>query len=87
MAQSGLPGWRRAALEAGYRHLDCAPLYGNEALVGEAIAPWISEHGRDSLFLTTKIWNTAHRPELARCAGDCQPLYVVSFRTLRLYSG
>ncbi len=55
------------ALEAGYRHLDCASVYGNEALVGEAIAPWLKEHGRDSLFLTTKVWNNAHRPELARC--------------------
>ncbi len=57
---------RRAALAAGYRHLDCAPVYGNEALVGAAIKPWLAEHGRDSVFLTSKIWNDAHRPELAR---------------------
>ena len=43
-------------------------MYGNEALVGEAIAPWLAEHGRDSLFLCSKIWNDAHRPALARCA-------------------
>ena len=57
----------RNALEAGYRHLDCAPVYGNEALVGEAIGPWLKEHGRDSLFLTSKVWNDAHRPQLLRC--------------------
>lgn len=57
----------RNALEAGYRHLDCAPIYGNESLVGEAIKPWLQEHGRDSVFLTSKVWNDAHRPELLRC--------------------
>jgi diketogulonate reductase-like aldo/keto reductase len=56
----------RNALEAGYRHLDCAPVYGNEALVGEAIQPWLKEHGRESLFLTSKVWNDAHRPQLLR---------------------
>lgn len=81
VTQSMVPGVCRAALEAGYRHLDCAALYGNEALVGAAIAPWMAEHGRDSLFLTTKIWNNAHRPELARRAGPCQ------FRSLRLHGG
>lgn len=40
----------------------------NEALVGRAIAPWLAEHGRESLFLTSKIWQDAHRPALARCA-------------------
>lgn len=42
-------------------------MYGNEALVGEAIQPWLKEHGRDSLFLTSKVWNDAHRPQLLRC--------------------
>jgi hypothetical protein len=42
-------------------------VYGNEALVGEAIQPWLQEHGRDSLFLTSKVWNDAHRPQLLRC--------------------
>jgi Aldo/keto reductase family len=57
----------RRALEAGYRHLDCAPVYDNEALVGEAIKPWIQQHGRNSLFITSKVWNDAHRPNLLRC--------------------
>jgi 2,5-diketo-D-gluconate reductase B len=44
----------RNALELGYRTIDTAQIYGNEAEVGQAIA----EHGvaRDALFLTTKIW-------------------------------
>jgi 2,5-diketo-D-gluconate reductase B len=44
----------RNALELGYRAIDTAQIYGNEAEVGQAIA----EHGvaRDALFLTTKIW-------------------------------
>ncbi len=43
-----------AALEAGYRHVDTAQAYGNEAEVGRAIAR--SEVPREAIFLTTKIW-------------------------------
>lgn len=50
------------ALEAGYRHIDCARIYGNERIVGDALAPWIEAHGRDSVFVTSKIWNDAHQP-------------------------
>lgn len=60
-----------AALAAGYRHLDCAPAYGNEAAVGEAVAAFLSEHGPDSrsqLWITSKIWNDAHRPDAARAS-------------------
>lgn len=41
----------RTALEAGYRHVDCAEGYGNEREVGEALA----EYDREELFLTTKV--------------------------------
>jgi 2,5-diketo-D-gluconate reductase A len=44
------------ALEAGYRHIDTAKLYGNEAGVGAAIAE--SGLKRDDLFVTTKVWNS-----------------------------
>jgi diketogulonate reductase-like aldo/keto reductase len=43
-----------AALEIGYRHIDTAQMYGNEAEVGAAIAA--SGIARDELFVTTKIW-------------------------------
>lgn len=44
-----------AALEAGYRHIDTATIYGNEEGVGQAIAE--SGIARDELFITTKLWN------------------------------
>src|SRR5690349_13675241 len=43
-----------AALDAGYRHLDTAASYGNEAAVGSAIKA--SGIARDELFITTKLW-------------------------------
>jgi diketogulonate reductase-like aldo/keto reductase len=45
-----------AALHAGYRSIDTAALYGNEAGVGKALAA--SGLDRDELFITTKVWNT-----------------------------
>ena len=53
------------ALEVGYRHIDTAMIYRNEAAVGRAIAK--SGIDRDELFVTTKLWNsdqgTAATPE------------------------
>ncbi len=46
----------KAALDAGYTHIDTADIYGNEAEIGEAIAE--SGVDRKELYLTTKIWNT-----------------------------
>jgi len=46
----------RWALEAGYRHIDTAALYGNEKGVGEAIRE--SGVPRDSVFVTSKVWNS-----------------------------
>ena len=43
------------ALDAGYRSIDTASLYGNEAGVGRALAA--SGLARDELFVTTKVWN------------------------------
>ncbi len=45
-----------AALEAGYRHIDTAAIYRNEAGVGRAVAA--SEVDRSDLFITTKLWNS-----------------------------
>ena len=44
------------ALEIGYRHIDTAASYGNEAGVGRAIAN--SDVPREDIFLTTKLWNS-----------------------------
>jgi alcohol dehydrogenase (NADP+) len=47
------------ALDAGYRYLDSAELYGNEARIGELLAEPGSPD-RDHLFLASKVWNTNH---------------------------
>jgi diketogulonate reductase-like aldo/keto reductase len=62
----------RAALEAGFRHLDCAERYRNEVAVGEAIhdAFKAGTLRREDLFVTTKLWNTNHRPERVKPAFD-----------------
>ena len=62
----------RAALEAGFRHLDCAERYRNEAAVGEAIQEAFKAGAlrREELFVTTKLWNTNHRPERVKPAFD-----------------
>ena len=55
-------------LELGYRHLDCACDYGNEAEVGEGIRRSL-EAGlcrRDELWVTSKLWNTYHAREHVR---------------------
>jgi 2,5-diketo-D-gluconate reductase A len=56
------------ALEAGYRHIDTAEMYGNEAEVGAAIRK--SALDRADLFVTTKLNNGYHRPDDARVAFD-----------------
>jgi alcohol dehydrogenase (NADP+) len=55
----------RDALEAGFRHFDCAERYRNEREVGEALQTGLAAGGiaREDIFVTTKLWNTNHRPE------------------------
>ena len=48
------------ALEAGYRYIDCAYLYGNEQQIGDAFQEWFKDHPREELFISTKLWNTNH---------------------------
>jgi D-xylose reductase len=56
------------AIKLGYRHFDCACDYGNEPAVGEGLQRAISEGlcQRDELWITSKLWNTYHRPEHVR---------------------
>jgi alcohol dehydrogenase (NADP+) len=53
------------AIEAGYRHFDCAERYRNEREVGEALKAGLAAGGiaRENIFVTSKLWNTNHRPE------------------------
>jgi alcohol dehydrogenase (NADP+) len=50
------------ALQAGYRHIDTAKNYGNEAVIGEALAEVFSEGDilREDVFITSKLWNDSH---------------------------
>ncbi|KAJ3154144.1 hypothetical protein HDU86_004686 [Geranomyces michiganensis] len=77
MPQVGLGTWQaapgevetavRAALDAGYTHLDCAHCYENEAEVGAAIAA--SNKPRNEIFVTSKLWNTSHgKSQVAKAA-------------------
>ena len=62
------------ALEAGYRHIDTAKIYGNEEGVGRAIAD--SGIAREDLFVTTKLWNDAHAFDdaIAACEASLERL-------------
>src|ERR1700761_7522082 len=60
----------RNALAAGFRHFDCAERYRNESEVGEALQAGLAAEGiaREDIFVTTKLWNTNHRPERVEAA-------------------
>ncbi|WP_030487154.1 aldo/keto reductase [Micromonospora chokoriensis] len=56
------------ALEVGYRHIDTAQMYGNEAEVGEAVR--VSGLDRSAVYVTSKLSNAFHAPDDARKAFD-----------------
>lgn len=60
----------RDALEAGFRLFDCAERYRNEREVGEALRAGLAAAGitREDIFVTTKLWNSNHRPERVESA-------------------
>jgi diketogulonate reductase-like aldo/keto reductase len=62
----------KAALQVGFRHLDCAERYRNEEAVGDAIQEAFKAGTlqREDLFVTTKLWNTNHRSERVKPAFD-----------------
>ncbi|TCO15399.1 diketogulonate reductase-like aldo/keto reductase [Kribbella steppae] len=78
------------AFEAGYRHVDTAAIYGNEAGVGRAIAA--SGLPRDDLFITTKLWNSdqgydttlaAFDASLERLGLEYLDLYLIHWQSLQ----
>jgi methylglyoxal/glyoxal reductase len=72
----------RWALEAGYRHIDTAAAYGNEADVGEAIRD--GGIPREEVFVTTKLWNENHGYDEALRAFD-RSLNRLGFEHVDLY--
>lgn len=58
----------REAVRVGYRHVDCARAYGNEAEIGVALQEAIAagEVAREDLFITSKLWNDSHRKDEVR---------------------
>ncbi|KAM3926626.1 prostaglandin F synthase 1-like [Leptodactylus fuscus] len=60
----------KVAIELGYRHIDCALLYGDEVEVGRGINAKIRDGTvkREEVFYTGKLWNNFHSPELVRPA-------------------
>jgi len=74
-----------AALAAGYRHIDCAACYGNEAEVGAALAAaFAGGLKREDVFVTGKLWNSEHAAE--HVEGACkQSLTDLQLEYLDLY--
>lgn len=86
----GLGTWKSApgdvynavkhAIAAGYRHIDCAHIYGNEAEIGRALSESFQEGTvtREQMWITSKLWNDSHASE------DVQPALEVTLANLQL---
>lgn len=70
----------RKAIEIGYRHFDCAFIYGNEKEIGQAISDAMDnkEVTRDELWITSKLWNNRHKK------ADVQPSIEITLESLKL---
>jgi len=70
----------REAINIGYRHFDCAHIYGNEAEIGTAFADAFKtgEVKREELWVTSKLWNNSHRKD------QVEPALKVTLQNLQL---
>ncbi len=68
------------AIRLGYRHIDCAPIYGNEPHIGEALEQCFKKGlvSREEVWVTSKLWNNRH------AAGDVIPALEATLADLRL---
>jgi alcohol dehydrogenase (NADP+) len=93
MPQFGLGTWKskpgevyaavREAIRIGYRHIDCAAIYMNEAEIGKALQDAFAagDVKREELWITSKLWNNAHAenqvlPALRKTLADLQLDYL-----------
>lgn len=73
------------AIGAGYRHIDCAECYKNEAEVGNGLQQAFAQGlSREELFVTSKVWNTKHDKERVR-EGCIRTLANLNLEYLDLY--
>lgn len=70
----------REAIKVGYRHIDCAHIYMNEAEIGEALKDAFANGDvkREELWVTSKLWNSSHLHD------DVQPALELTLKNLQL---
>ena len=70
----------KTCINAGYRHIDCAPVYGNQKEIGTALKECFSSSDckREDAFIVSKLWNTKHDPR------DVRPACEETLRDLQL---
>lgn len=70
----------KSAIETGFRHIDCAHIYGNEEEIGQSLSDVFAAGTvtREELWITSKLWNSDHAPD------DVQPALETTLRNLQL---